>query len=65
MFAEDKPVVSADKISVVSDGLVMGGLGMCQGGVWTGAYEGFAGFGKGGPHILLIGGEFGRGDMSD
>ena len=41
------------------------GLGMCQGGVWTGSYKGFAGFGKGVPHILLIRGEFGRGDMLD
>ena len=46
---------------VVTDALVVGGLGMCQGRVWTGSYKGFAGFGKGGRHILLIGGEFGRG----
>ena len=41
------------------------GLGTCQGGVWTGSYKGFAGFGKGVLHILLIRGEFGRGDMLD
>ena len=34
---------------------------MCQGGVWTCSYKGFADFGKGVPHILLIKGEFGRG----
>ncbi len=36
---------------------------MCQGGVWTGSDKSFAGFGKGIPNILLIIGEFGRGDM--
>ena len=50
---------------VVADGLVMGGLGMCQGVVWTCSYKGFAGFGKGAHHILLIMGEFGRGAMLD
>ena len=38
---------------VVTDGLVMGGLGMVQGGGWTGSYKGFAGFGKGFPIIYL------------
>ena len=42
---------------VVPDGLVMGGLGMGQGGVWTGSYKGFACFGKGVSHILLRMGE--------
>ena len=39
---------------VVPDGLIMGGLGMCQGGVETGSYKGFAGFGKGIPRSFLI-----------
>ena len=38
---------------VVLDGLVVGGLGIGQGGAWTGSYKGFACFGKGGSHILL------------
>ena len=39
---------------VVPDGLVMGGLGMGEGGWWTGSYKGFACFGQGVSHILLI-----------
>ena len=44
-------------VVVVPDGLVMGGLGIGQGGVWTGSYKGFACFGKGVSHILLRRGE--------
>ena len=40
-------------LEVVPDGLVMGGLGMGQGGDWTGSYKGFACFGKGVAHVLL------------
>ena len=43
---------------VVPDGLVVGGLGICQGGVWTGSYKGFACFGKGFAQSLLVTGKF-------
>ena len=48
-------------LDVVPDGLVVGGLGIGQGGVWTGSYKGFAGSGKGLSHILLLAGKFWRG----
>ena len=49
-------------LDVVPDGLVVGGLGIGQGGLWTGSYKGFAFVCKGISHILLLMGKFRRGD---
>ena len=48
-------------LELVPDGLVVEGLGIGQGGVWAGAYKGFACLGKGVSHILLLTGKFWRG----